>query len=355
MLLHVITSLRAGGAERLVAQMLPRLHRAGIACELALLDGTRTPFLEEVERAGITIHSLGIGLKGVYSPRHILRLRSLMKRADIVHTHNTPAQVLAALALPNPRPRMVTTEHNTDNRRRRFPLSRAFDRRLYSRYDAVVCCSEPVRTALREHLRSKSIDGRIVSITNGIDLAPYFAIAPRDARGLDNVKVVMVSAFRPQKDHRTALEAIARLPERFKLTLAGDGATRHAAESLAAKLGIQDRVEFTGNLTDIPALYARSNIAVLSTHYEGLSLTTIEAMASGVPFIASDVAGVRENICGGAMLVAENDPAALADAIKAIADNPDLAHSLSQKGRAAAENYNIENTVNEYITLYNSI
>ncbi len=356
MLLHVITSMRAGGAERLVAQMMPRLRDAGIECELALLDGTQTPFLTGLESEGITVHRLGTGLRGIYNPIHIVRLRRLMRRASIVHTHNSAPQIFAAAAAcGGRRPVMVTTEHNTTNRRRHNPLWRAMDRMVYGRYDAVVCCSPAVESSLLEHLGERHAPGRVLTITNGIDLTPYMALRPKAVSKSGYIKLLMVSAFRPQKDHITALEALARLPHRYRLIFAGDGETRPQVKEYARRLGLRSRVEFAGNVEDVPSLYADAHISLLSTHYEGLSLTTIEAMASGVPLIASDVAGVSENTLGGALLVDENDPVALAEAIQSLADDPQGAAQLGECGRQTAARYNIDNTVKQYINLYDSL
>lgn len=347
--------MRAGGAERLVAQMMPRLRDAGLECELALLDGTPTPFLTSLERAGITVHRLGTGLNGIYSPMHIARLRPLMKRATIVHTHNSAPQIFAAAACAWRRPRLVTTEHNTTNRRRRNRLLRALDRMVYDRYDAVVCCSPAVQSSLLEHLGPNYNSGRILTISNGIDLAPYLAVKPQAISKNGYIRILMVSAFRPQKDHITALEALSRLPIRYRMIFAGDGETRPQVEEYATRLGLKNRVEFLGNVDDVADLYANAHISLLSTHYEGLSLSTIEAMASGVPLIASDVTGVRENTLGGALLVSENDPAAMAEAIESLTGDPLSAAELGECGRQTAAKYNIDNTVNQYINLYQTL
>ena len=354
--LHVITSMRTGGAENLVAAMLPRLRTAGIEPSLALLDATPTPLLSRVEDAGIEVFRLGRGLRSVYNPLHIRRLASLMQngRFDIVHTHNSTPQFFARWARPGNGPKLVTTEHNTSNRRRGIPGFHIVDLDMYRAYDAIVCCGEAVMTALLERHPSLASHKHIEVIANGIDLTPYISLMPPYPPA-DRVEILMVSAFRPQKDHVTALRAIAMLPPRFHLTLAGDGQLLKQTMALAESLGVADKVCFAGNRTDIPSLYSGAHIALLSTHYEGLSLGCIEAMASGRPFVASDVRGVREITSGVATLTPEADPFALAEAINRVADNYTAALPLASAARAKATIFDIENTVKQYINLYTAI
>ena len=90
--LHVITSLRTGGAERLMVDLLPRLRERGLVVELAVLDGTQTDFYSALEALGIRIHVLGMGVRAMHSPCCIPALRRLMRQFDVIHTHNTPCQ-----------------------------------------------------------------------------------------------------------------------------------------------------------------------------------------------------------------------------------------------------------------------
>lgn len=95
-ILHVITSLRTGGAEKLMVDLLPRLKSHGHQVDLLLFDGTDTPFRQNIEAAGIKVFDLGIG-GSVYSPLRILKLIPYLKQYDVVHTHNTAPQLFAAL------------------------------------------------------------------------------------------------------------------------------------------------------------------------------------------------------------------------------------------------------------------
>ncbi|MDD6026783.1 MAG: glycosyltransferase, partial [bacterium] len=115
-ILHVITSLRTGGAEKLMVDLLPRLRRKDDEVDLLLFDGTPTPFLRQLEDLGIRIFSLSIG-ENVYNPMNIFRLRRFIHGYDIVHTHNTACQLFVPLArlITRSKPLLFTTEHSTSN------------------------------------------------------------------------------------------------------------------------------------------------------------------------------------------------------------------------------------------------
>ena len=116
-ILHVITSLRAGGAEKLMVDLLPKLKDKGFDVELLLFDGVDTPFRRELERKGIAVFDLGKG-GSVYSPLKLVKLIPFLKRYDIVHTHNTAPQLFAPIGSMLRSVNLCTTEHNTSNRRR---------------------------------------------------------------------------------------------------------------------------------------------------------------------------------------------------------------------------------------------
>ena len=142
----------------------------------------------------------------------------------------------------------------------------------------------------------------------------------------------MVARFARQKDQPTLIRAARRLADRGwmgRLVLGGDGKASHrrACERLAARLGLADRVDFPGRVSDAAALYHRCRAEVLSTHYEGLPLVLIDYMAAGCAAVASDAPGVPDIIEPGrtGWLFPIGDDAALADALERIlAGGPDV-------------------------------
>lgn len=351
-ILQVITSMRSGGAEKLITLIVPRMIAAGHDVEVALFDGVDTHLKQALADSGVKVHSLSIG-GSVYNPLLIGRLRRLAKGFDIVHTHNTSPQLFAALGTVGLNVQLVTTEHNTNNRRRHIPGFTVIDRWMYGRYNHIICISDKAESYLRDYLGGKKVN--ISTIYNGIDLKQIHEatgssvledIAPRSK------KILMVAGFRPQKDQDTLIRAMQLLPADFHLFLAGDGVRRHDLESLVRECDVADRVHFLGVRDDVPELVKSADYVVMSSHYEGLSLASVEGMASGKPFLASDVDGLHEVVNGAGVLFGHADPNALAKEILQLNENPKLAEDVVIKCTQRSVKYNIDRMVDEYLRVY---
>lgn len=354
-ILHVITSLRTGGAEKLMVDLLPRLKAKGLDVELLLFDGTDTPFRRAVEGAGIKVYDLGTG-GSVYSPMRLFKLIPYLRKYDVVHTHNTAPQLFAVLTNMGLGKKLVTTEHNTSNRRRKWIGYAAVDRWMYGRYNHIICISQKAEDNLRSYLGScKSI---ISTINNGIDIAKYAnakAANEPDRIAPDSRKIMMVAGFRAQKDQDTLIKALMLLPEEFHLFLVGDGVRRAKCEELARQYGVAQRVHFMGLRSDVAELLHASDYVVMSSHFEGLSLSSVEGMSVGKPFIASDVDGLREVVSGAGVLFHHGDPQALANEIKKLEASPAEYKSVADRCRRRASQFDIETMVNEYSSIYDSL
>lgn len=355
--LHVITSLLTGGAEKLMVDLLPRMESKGYDVELCSFDNTSTPFRNSLEKSGIKIHSFHRGVQKVYDFRNILRLRRLIVKGhyDVVHTHNTAPQLFAAIATIGLNIKLVTTEHNTTNRRRGNIVLRIIDKWMYRKYSKIICISKQAEINLKEYLPSiKSI----CTIFNGIDYNKYANAEPaRDVRSIADKIVTMIAAFRDQKDQPTLIKAIQYLPDTFHLCLVGSGECQRLEflMHLIAKLNLQKRVHLLGLRNDIPNVLAASDFVVMSSHYEGLSLSSIEGMASGKPFIASDVDGLKEIVKDNGVLFEHENARALANSILLLdADDNYKVHIIEQCQRKAKE-YDIDVMVDNYIHIYANI
>lgn len=360
-ILFVITSLRNGGAEHLVADLLPRIQDEGHKIELALFDASPTPLSRRLANSGIKIHNFGKGAWQMWNPLHILKLRRIIKTGnyDIVHSHNSPAQILIALAGVKKWCKFVTTEHNTSNKRRGTWWGNMIDRRVYAAYHHVVCVSEQTKQNLLNHVH---IDpDKVTIIPNGVDILQFRSPAPEGyANDIPSVTpgskiIFMAGAFRKQKDQQTLIRAMKHLPDNFMLWLAGGWILRKECEKLCNDLGISDRVVFLGERSDIPELLQRADIVALSSHYEGMSLSAIECMASGKPFIASNVPGIREMAENAALLVPEGNDIAWADAIFQITNNQMLADEIVKNCSERVMNFDIKKTLKAHLILYESL
>ncbi len=345
-ILHVITSLRTGGAERLMVDMLPRMKAKGHEVDLCVFDGVRTPFYEELGSKGVRVIPLG---HSVYSLVNLFKLIPLMRSYDIVHSHNTACQYFVAIASFFSKCKIYTTEHNTSNRRRNG-WWRMLDRWMYGRYDKVVCISELTKKNLLQHI-GDSFEDKCVIIYNGIDIT---AFANSSSPLSNGKKILMVSAFREQKDQKTLIRTMKELPSEYMLELAGGGEDRLITECklLVQELHLDERVKFLGVRTDIPALLNAANVVVLSSHYEGLSLSSLEGMASGRPFVASDVEGLRDIVGGYGVLFPHEDATALANEIRRLCEDELYAKEVTVRCQERARMFDIEAMVQNYLDLY---
>lgn len=360
-ILQVITSLRTGGAERLVVDLSMQLKLAGDGVEILLFDGTETPLKSEAEAAGIPVHVLSKGWRAMRNPLLFFKLTRFLRKNkfDIVHTHNTACQLLTAVSSCFVPFRLVTTEHNTDNRRRRWRWYRVVDRWMYGRYQRIFCVGEETKSDLAGYLDCDRLTEKLIVINNGIDVQKFAdAIPAPDLAAVEGHKILMVSAFRPQKDQQTLIRALAVLPIDYSLFLAGGSETaedqkcQEECRQLVKELGLMQRAHFLGVRADVPQLLSAADVVVLSTAYEGMSLSILEAMASGRPLLASDVPGVHDLVSGAGLLFPFGDDRRLAELIRQVCENPSFAAEVGAKCRVRAAAYDVAETARRYLQEY---
>lgn len=357
-ILHVITSLYTGGAERLMVDLLPQLrNKDDNQVDLLLINGVETPFKEKLIQAGINVYELSM-TNDVYNARNILRFRRFFKNTDydIIHTHNTACQLFVPLSrvlMGKTGTKLVTTEHSTNNRRRLKWWLKPIDKWMYKKYAAIVCIAPQAQRNLESYIGKK--DG-VCTISNGVDTKRF--IRPiKDISGQQRFVVTMVAALRVEKDHATLLKAMTRLPEQYSLQIVGGGPKEVVAsvKAMCSELGLDERVSFLGVRMDVPDIMEQSDVIVLSSHWEGLSLSSIEGMASGRPFIASDVEGLRDTVSGAGLLFPHGDDAALAQAIQDLCDNPAYYRQIATACQERAKQYDISLMAEGYNNLYRSL
>ncbi len=342
--LHFVTGGFSGGATQVAVSLV----NAALA-DAAAHGGRVQPLLvlRRKRRADpkriAELEQAGVPLAVVPGWSHAATVWSLAKlcrqfRPDVLVAHGFSEHLWGRYAGLLARvPQLVHVEHNTRERYTAWRLAQT--RWLARRSACIVGCSEGVRLRLLEMGMPAE---RTIAIPNGIRLDPF---ANADAHSYKQriPGIVMVARFSKQKDHSTLLRAVALLRERGlqpPLLFAGGGKAMHRKplERLAAELGLAEQARFLGVHRDVPGLLMQHQLAVLSTHYEGMPLALIEGMAAGCAVVGSDVPGVREVISDGVdgRLVAESDPVALADALETLLRDPETAARLGGTARAAA-------------------
>lgn len=354
-ILHVITTLETGGAERLMVDLLPLLKDRGDQVDLLLFNGLMTPFRKELEERGVTIYELTINASGVdvYNPFHIFRLHRYMKGYDIIHTHNTACQLYVPIAklLLHSRAKLITTDHNTTSRRRTHWWFRPIEKWMYRQYDEIVCIGDMARENLQQYL---SKDERVSVIYNGVDTRRF--IRPiKDISIQNSFVVTMVAGFRLQKDQDTLIRSFTHLSSNYRLQLVGAGEREQELKKLCQELNLDERVDFMGARMDVPEILEQSDVVVLSSHWEGLSLSSIEGMASGRPFVASDVDGLHEIVVDAGVLFPHGDETALAQSIQKLCEHPDYYRRVAEACQNRAKDYDIGVMAEAYHKLYQAL
>jgi glycosyltransferase involved in cell wall biosynthesis len=281
----------------------------------------------------------------------VFRLARRFRRwqADILHTHDDRAHLYGTFAGRLARvPRIVHTRHGRSpdvSRRQKIVLTTAA--RLI---DHFVCGSEDSAClALQQGIPAD----RVRTIWNGIDVRRFPYVGPQP-----DGPAVIVARLSPEKDIETLLLATAlvlREDAAFKLEIAGDGPSLSSLRKTMVELGLEGHVRFLGQVRDVAALLARAGLFVLSSLSEGISLTLLEAMASGLPLVATRVGGNPEVIANGenGFLVPPQNPRSLADALLRLRRDRDACVRLGEAGRRRVEaQFDVRRMVSEYERLY---
>jgi glycosyltransferase involved in cell wall biosynthesis len=213
-----------------------------------------------------------------------------------------------------------------------------------------ICVSESER---QSGLAARTCDAeRSVVIRTGIDAAS-FAVA-RPAVG-EAAEVVAVGRLRAPKDSLTLIRALALLRGSFHATLVGSGPDQRAVEDEVRRANLTGSVLLAGERDDVPELLASSAIFVLSSRSEALPVSVLEAMAAGLPVVATRVGGVPELVVEGetGLLVASADPPALAAALQRLLDDPELRAQFGAAGRARVEeHFALDSFLESHLDLY---
>jgi glycosyltransferase involved in cell wall biosynthesis len=346
--LYLIDSLGPGGAEHLLAASLPFLRRAGVVPSVvALQEQQGNPVAAHIEAQGIPVSELGIRRlrqRGAYG-----RVRDAIAAAapDVVHTQLEFAAVLGIpvarrLGLPT-----VATLHTLDEPPPRSRLALHFRVMAWAlrRARRVIAVSEITR---RHYLdRARLRPERVVTIYNGIDpcafqAAPEERAAARRELGFDPSAPVLVTVA-VQREPKGIQHMLAALPgvaaayPAVRYLLVGDGPHRRALEDLAGRLGIAHRVLFAGAREDVARMLAAADLFVLPSLTEALPTVVAEAMAAGLPIVATTAGGIPEMVGHGeaALLVTPADPLALEEAVCRLLANPRQAAAMGRAGRRA--------------------
>jgi glycosyltransferase involved in cell wall biosynthesis len=347
-IIHVCLGLELGGMENLLIEFAARADRNRFDLHFVSLT-TKGPAADAIERLGwpvIAMHQRP-GLNPTL-PLALTRL-FLRLRPDVVHTHNTKPMLYAAPAARVAGVRAVI--HTRHGQRHGATRRQTFLFNLAAKcVDQIVSVSAD--STRRAQLQGLSPD-RTTTILNGIDTSRFPAAGP-----CPTGPAVFVGRLSPEKDIPTLLRAaaiVAKDQPSFRLHLIGAGPILPELQHATHALGLRDRVQFLGSTTDVSAALAGASLFVLPSLTEGISLALLEAMASAIPVVATDVGGNREVVLDHetGLLAPPSLSDAIAAAILNLYTQPARARLMGLAGRRRVEaEFDSRQMVARYESLY---
>ena len=360
--MHILTDLGIAGLQKGVANLTRRLDPQRFRSSICCLE-TSGVFARRLA-PGTEVHAMHRPAR--LSKRLPFRLARLLhqKRVDVVHTHNFNTLFYGGLAAAMcPAVALVHGEHGdflyaTSQRHVNW-----WRRGLVERAYAVHTVSEHMGRML---MKTNRIPRRkIISLVNGVELDRYAPADGSDVRaelrfGSEEVVIGALGRLVRVKNYPMLLRAAAaarpRMP-RMRLLFIGDGPERPRLEALTDELGLRDATTFAGGRDDVPDLLRTVDVMAMTSLTEGMSNTVLEAMASGIPVVATAVGGNPELVRDGetGFLFAADDEPRLAELLILLADDATLRTRLGRRGREVAEDeFPIEKMMRRYALLYES-
>lgn len=372
LVVHVVYRFDVGGLENGLVNLINRMPPARFRHAVVALTQCAPAFCERVERDDVEFISLDKPPgHGVWQYGKLYRLFRALQ-PDLVHTRNLAALEAMVPAWAAGVPARLHGEHgwdagDPDGTRMRFRMVRRAYRPFVDRY-----------VALSGHIAGYLMDAvgvppdRVARICNGVDTARFHPAREGRARlsGApeipdDAIVVGTVGRLQAVKNQTALVRAVAHLigrklpgTERLCLVVAGDGPLRESVEAEIARCGIADRVWLAGERRDVPEVMRSFDLFALPSLGEGISNTILEAMASGLPVVATDVGGNGELVEQGrtGLLVPADDHVALANALAPYVMNAELRqrHGAAARFRAECE-FSLDGMVERYAALYRNL
>ena len=352
--MHLVLGLDLGGLEMVVLDLVRLGDRQHIVPTVVSLGGSGD--------LDARFRSLDVDVRTLQARGRwegVRRLRKVLEevRPDVLALHNPgPHQIGAASRIFYRVPVLVNTKHG-----RNFPEDRIAvlgNRMASCLTDAVVAVSEDAAAVAIEVERVKR--AKVQVLRNGVDLT-RFQPARRPVAADGEVRGICVARLNEVKDHATLLRATRQVVDEypgFRLDLVGDGPTDAAVRAGIAQMGLGGHVACLGARHDVAELLGRSDMFVLSSRSEGICVAILEAMASGLPVVATDVGGNSEVVVSGetGFLVPAGSPHELAKAMMALIKNPTLRREMGQAGRSRVEaEFDLKKVVSQYEDLYHRL
>ncbi len=361
-----ITDLEMGGAERCLAQLAARLDRAQFEPVVYCLGpepaSLKSSCLDPLHAAGIPVHCLG-GRYGWQLPWIVGKLARLLRkqRPALIQTMLFHANVVGAMAGRIAGVSRVVWGIRVAERAAGW--HRAWSRRLGRLADGYVCVSRDVADFAQSEMGLAP--DKISVIANGVDVDRFAAVEPVDLASLGIAPGRRLATFVGRLERQKGIgwliesspEWMAQVPD-CDLLVVGSGPLARELAGQVEKLGIGDRVHFAGWRPDVPEILSASSVLVLPSQWEGMPNVVLEAMASRLPVVATNVEGVCELLGpqAGQQTVSYGDGSALADRLVGVLSDPARAAALGEANHLRAEqDFSLDAMVEAYERLWKTL
>jgi len=364
---HVIERCHPGGAEIFVRDLLEQLNKLDLETELwvfyraEVLAGNDQKFktaekeyVEMVEAKGTKVYFVDKRPgKGYLKTWRTIRKLYKKSKPDIVHTHLEQTSFNTSMALLGSGAKVVQTVHNT-------VLHKPILMKCFFKYVNKKLIS--ISKNCHSMLLNLGLKNKVELITNGINIEKFKfdrVVAP------EVKQILAVGRLVEQKNHAMLIKAFSQVVKRLeennipipKLLIAGEGELRPMLTGLVKELGLENYVSLPGNCPNIPELLKESDIYVMSSNYEGMSISLIEAVASAIPIICTNVGGSEDalihNITGTIVEVGNQD--AFADALYSLISDYSLRRKYSENCYKNADKFSLLKCAEKYKELYESL
>jgi len=347
----VIGQLTVGGAEGQLAHVVQGLQGRFEPVVFSFAD-TAGALHGDLLQRGATVHA--IAGQGITRVRNLARVLK-EKRIDLVHSWLFIANGYALAArLLGVRAPLVTSARNCKVQGRASQIANSV---AFRASDAIVVNSMEVDAYIREHYRAP-VD-RIRLVQNGIDTERFHPPAQNGAAN-EPGPIISIGRLVPQKNHelflRAAAELVREIP-RQRFIIVGDGPLRADLERQAAEVGLADRVTFTGERRDVDALLRDASLFWLTSRWEGMPNVVLEALASGVPAIATDVSGTRTLIRDGhdGFIVASGDATGFVTRSRELLLDATKMDAFRRSARLRAYEFSIPRMIDALCAVYEEV
>lgn len=358
-LLYLITRSDIGGAQTHVIDLVKGFCTD---YEVHLATSSEGPLTEAVKNLSVSVHLLPSLTRSINLFNDFQALRdtqALIRKIqpNLIHAHSSKAGLIGRISGSLCKVPAVFTAHGWGFAPRtpvfRRIIALVSEKLSASLAEKLICVAESdCQLAMQYGVANRS---KLVTVRYGISNSAVPLANPL----IQPPRLIMVARFNEQKDQTTLIKALSRLKTNdIHLDFVGSGPSMESCRDLAESLEVADKISFLGDRRDVADLLARSQIFVLSTHYEGLPISILEAMRSGLPVVATSVSGIPEEVIHGetGLLVPPGDEQALASALETLIDSPELRQRMGEAGRQKfLQEFTIERMISQIESVYKQI